>query len=768
MSETLRAFVRFHLRTIIITNFKVEEAIREKEEIRTELDQEVPRKKARFMSDHSAKMRREKPSQYKEGKLQPGERAMRQRRSDTYQAAQEIHGGTDIDSTPGEIGLIETATRNCSTKGLYEGMCKSKKISKHVIPKIFNSSVQQYEKSDGNMTRSVAVYYSGGVMGKKKYRSVYKDSSYRHTKVKKGTKKSVRIKVNHCPLPRLVPYHKLMPFIKSIDIGSLYSVRETLCEGLPEEENVDGVYRKLPEMLARLAEYYLNQDQYELTWFNGETNCFYVSLGGDGAPFGKDDTACAWLISFLNIGRGVLSSNDNFLLFGGNCSENCDVMTRFIRNLMQEISEVETQTFSVNCNGSSVEVKFCFSELPNDMKMLCYLAGELSNSARYFSTFGNVSGDCNSLSGSFGHSNTHTWKPWNYQHRVKVAQKVQQFKQSINKKLAASTKRSRVTTYISSLKSRQEFVPLVGKLIDKAHADPLHLKNNACALAHRYLLNEVILLSSLKHCPSVLFSQLPKSSPFVKYITAMKQKCNLTRLAKRVIRWFDETKSHGKEFDYRFTGRDSRFFLHNFMLLISAIDPGTSCSGRPSKIYHCIAYLCLCLRDCVSLFSRVDITDQEVAELRSLCFRYFRANVLFFKVNPTVWTVGHVVPVHTECMKGLYGLGLGLNSMEGREAKHIFISKYSTNTLPKYRWEQIFLHEFVSLLWLRERCYNISKPVKSSHQSYLPKRVVSQSPDVCYCGMAKEVDKEKCYYCSHPLRAKILASIEEGKDKCFS
>ncbi|KAK3730975.1 hypothetical protein QZH41_007728 [Actinostola sp. cb2023] len=46
---------------------KVEEAIREKEEIRTELDQEVPRKKARFMSDHSAKMRREKPSQYKDG-----------------------------------------------------------------------------------------------------------------------------------------------------------------------------------------------------------------------------------------------------------------------------------------------------------------------------------------------------------------------------------------------------------------------------------------------------------------------------------------------------------------------------------------------------------------------------------------------------------------------------------------------------------------------------------------------------------------------------
>ena len=30
---------------------------------------------------------------------------------------------------------------------------------------------------------------------------------------------------------------------------------------------------------------------------------------------------CAWLVSLLNIGRGVLSSNENFLLFGANCKE---------------------------------------------------------------------------------------------------------------------------------------------------------------------------------------------------------------------------------------------------------------------------------------------------------------------------------------------------------------------------------------------------------------------------------------------------------------
>lgn len=57
-------------------------------------------------------------------------------------------------------------------------------------------------------------------------------------------------------------------------------------------------------------------------------------------------------------------------------------------------------------------------------------------------------------------------------------------------------------------------------------------------------------------------------------------------------------------------------------------------------------------------------------------------------------------------MKEKYGFGLGLNSMEGREAKHVFISKYSQNTMFHSRWQQIFLHEFVSLVWLRAKGYN--------------------------------------------------------------
>jgi hypothetical protein len=75
---------------------------------------------------------------------------------------------------------------------------------------------------------------------------------------------------------------------------------------------------------------------------------------------------------------------------------------------------------------------------------------------------------------------------------------------------------------------------------------------------------------------------------------------------------------------------------------------------------------------------------------------------------------------HTKYMKEQYGFGLGINSMEGREAKHVSIARYSTNSVFHSRWEQIFLHEFVSLLWLRERGYNCSKVSSVLRLSHSP------------------------------------------------
>jgi hypothetical protein len=277
---------------------------------------------------------------------------------------------------------------------------------------------------------------------------------------------------------------------------------------------------------------------------------------------------------------------------------------------------------------------------------------------------------------------------------VKVAEKVEKLKKSLEKQnLTVATKRSKVTSFIESQKSRQEFVPLLGDVIDRAHVEPLHLKNNACALAHRHLLHMAIKISHLPNSISS-FADIPSGCMFAKYVETLRSKCSLTRLAKKVIKWFIETHGNGRNFDYRFTGKDSRLFLHNFMYLVDIIE--TAVSGRDLIALHLHAYITLCLRDCVALFSRLNITETELAKLKELSISYFRGNSLYFSVTPTVWTLGYVVPSHAEQMHCKYGLGLARPKLDGRtrskthcyfqiQQKHCFPESLATTIPPRVR-----------------------------------------------------------------------------------
>ena len=110
--------------------------------------------------------------------------------------------------------------------------------------------------------------------------------------------------------------------------------------------------------------------------------------------------------------------------------------------------------------------------------------------------------------------------------------------------MAASSRRANVTSFISQKHSSQEFEPVVGKLIDCAHVDPLGLKNIACVRAHQQLFSEDIAMTKLTNEINS-FSQVPAHSPSNRYIAAMPA-CGLSRLAKKVTRWFDDTKANGK------------------------------------------------------------------------------------------------------------------------------------------------------------------------------------------------------------------------------
>ena len=97
--------------------------------------------------------------------------------------------------------------------------------------------------------------------------------------------------------------------------------------------------------------------------------------------------------------------------------------------------------------------------------MLAFLAGELSNSAFFFTTFGNVNqGDSNDYQKSFGKD----WKPFPFEKRISDVKKVIIKKAELEKsKQSISGKRSKLTSFIAKeLKSRQEEYPLVDIYIE--------------------------------------------------------------------------------------------------------------------------------------------------------------------------------------------------------------------------------------------------------------------------------------------------------------
>lgn len=192
--------------------------------------------------------------------------------------------------------------------------------------------------------------------------------------------------------------------------------------------------------------------------------------------------------------------------------------------MCKQMADLKGKVFVINV----LSVTFSFDEFPNDMKMLAMLGGELNNAATYFSSFGNATlTDCCNLKGTYGNDASCKWQPWSYQDRTKIATAVEKLKTSLkSKSVSDKTKRTKVTEFIAKRKSRQEFVPLIGELIDKAHVEPLHLKNNAWQYFFKSLLKESIAKSNVYSCKS--FSEVPRQSCLAKVVFALQYEIKAT------------------------------------------------------------------------------------------------------------------------------------------------------------------------------------------------------------------------------------------------
>ena len=237
------------------------------------------------------------------------------RRNETFTACSLIHGSTK-ESTA--YGFIDTLTSKFPAKELAKQVLSAKpSFVKELQNETISKKRKEYSKSTKNILRSLNIYYSHSVMGKAKYICIRKANK------------------NDENVPNYVTYRTLADYINDIDIGIIRDVKTDFGQGLEGEESGEGVYRPLIPYVQRILEFYLNvykkrnDEMKQFTSFpkkSEDSFQFLINFGGDGAP----GSGTAFLFSFLNIGQRLMSSRENFLVFGAFCKENCTLVRRYI------------------------------------------------------------------------------------------------------------------------------------------------------------------------------------------------------------------------------------------------------------------------------------------------------------------------------------------------------------------------------------------------------------------------------------------------------
>ena len=98
--------------------------------------------------------------------------------------------------------------------------------------------------------------------------------------------------------------------------------------------------------------------------------------------------------------------------------------------------------------------------------------------------------------------------------------------------------------------------------------------------------------------------------------------------------------------------------------------------------------------------------------------------------------------------------------MEAREAKHIALAKFTHNTQFTNRWPQVFRHEYVSRVWLRENGCD-ERVYKETSEVYIPKRCYSDQ--FYHCGQPKQAHDEKCSFCPAQLQRVVSECVIQRK-----
>ena len=135
----------------------------------------------------------------------------------------------------------------------------------------------------------------------------------------------------------------------------------------------------------------------------------------------------------------------------------------------------------------------------------------------------------------------------------------------------------------------------------------------------------------------------------------------------------------------------------------------------------------------------------------SLSGVFYLQFTVFFQCHLEHVDSGFMCPLSFLVLFQCFQVGLGINTMQGREAKHQKLGTYAEFSLPKERWEKVLLHEHMSLIWLWQNPHLV-KYSKLKLQ-YIPKR--------CYT-------REFCFFQNVRMKLGVnTVSLFNGRNFCM-
>ena len=178
------------------------------------------------------------------------------RRKETIFSCSVIHERTANNKLPVITGLFDSLT--CTLKS-DEFSVKALNLKDSVKNSIKKKCADKYKvdyfRSQENLLRSVNLYYSHNVIGKRKYMNIKP------------------AKIPGIPgIPGLAPYKDVSKKTRLVDIGTLFSINPEFTQDLDEEKYGDGMYRCLITFLPRLAPFYLNVNNLRVDKLKSDLN----------------------------------------------------------------------------------------------------------------------------------------------------------------------------------------------------------------------------------------------------------------------------------------------------------------------------------------------------------------------------------------------------------------------------------------------------------------------------------------------------------------